>query len=173
MKHRGLTYWRGLAVSLTALALLSGCATEPKRDETYLMVRDADLAYQRGDWPAAEREYLAVIERVPQDPYALFMLGNTFARQQRFDEALVAYEHALKRDPGYAKAYNNMATIYLLKAEFALEAAIAKLPPTDSGVAQARYKLEELRKLASIPLNETRSPLGSVGTLHLRFGSRD
>ena len=54
--------------------------------------RSGNDAYERGDFVAAEQAFREAIERNPNDPRLHFNLGNALARQQKFDEAIQAYE---------------------------------------------------------------------------------
>ncbi|MCH8495539.1 MAG: tetratricopeptide repeat protein [Balneolales bacterium] len=54
--------------------------------------RVANEAFQRGDFPAAEAAYREAIAQNPDDARLHFNLGNALAEQQKFDEAIQAYE---------------------------------------------------------------------------------
>jgi tetratricopeptide (TPR) repeat protein len=54
--------------------------------------RSGNEAYNRGDFTAAESAFRQAIERNPDDARLHFNLGNALARQQKFDEAIQAYE---------------------------------------------------------------------------------
>ncbi|GEM_PF-5335086 len=148
---------RGLRATLVVLvaAAAGGCAVAPGPDP-FALRAEADGAYRRGDWAAAERGYRALADRVPEDAYAFFRLGNALARQQQFEEALRAWREALIREPGMGKAYSNMAALYLLQARLALEEALRRLPRDSAAAAQASRRLEALRRL-------TRTQLGRGG----------
>jgi tetratricopeptide (TPR) repeat protein len=52
-----------------------------------------------GDLTSAEREYLAIVKVVPNDPDDWMGLGNIYLRQGRTDEALRALDRAVELDP--------------------------------------------------------------------------
>ena len=52
-----------------------------------------------GDLARAEKEYLAIVEVVPNDPDDWTGLGNIYLRQGRIDEALRALDRAVELDP--------------------------------------------------------------------------
>lgn len=54
--------------------------------------RVANEAFQRGDFPAAEAAYREAIAQNPDDTRLHFNLGNALAEQQKFDEAIQAFE---------------------------------------------------------------------------------
>jgi tetratricopeptide (TPR) repeat protein len=91
--------------------------------------------------------------------------------QHKFDEALQAYYETLKRDETYTKAYNNIATVYLLKAEFSLEAAINNFPDNHQFVSAARAKLNELRKISRMSLTDVTSPAANYKSVKVFYGS--
>ncbi|MCC4606069.1 VWA domain-containing protein [Xanthomonas campestris] len=63
-------------------------------------------AYRRGDFAAAQKAF----EHVPTDE-GLYNLGNALARQGRYDEAIAAYDRALKHHPNQADAIANRAAV--------------------------------------------------------------
>ncbi|MFO3704731.1 tetratricopeptide repeat protein [Xanthomonas codiaei] len=63
-------------------------------------------AYRRGDFAAAQKAF----EHVPTDE-GLYNLGNALARQGRYDEAIAAYDRALKQHPNQADAIANRAAV--------------------------------------------------------------
>ncbi len=66
---------------------------------------------REGDLPAAQRE-LETSKRVgPPEVNAIYELGNSYARAQRFPEAVAAYRDALRANAGYDEIYFNIATI--------------------------------------------------------------
>jgi Ca-activated chloride channel homolog len=54
--------------------------------------RQGNEAYNRGDFEAAEQAFRQAIELNPDDARLHFNLGNALAQQQRFEEAIDAYE---------------------------------------------------------------------------------
>lgn len=54
--------------------------------------REANRAYDRGDYETAEQIYRELLSDDPGNTRVLFNLGNTFAKQQKFDEAIEAFE---------------------------------------------------------------------------------
>lgn len=74
--------------------------------EVALAPRDMDIRAWRarvlawsGDLSGAEKEYLAIVTVVPNDPDDWMGLGNVYLRQSRTDEALRALDRAVELDP--------------------------------------------------------------------------
>lgn len=63
-------------------------------------------AYRKGDFAAAQRQF----EGIDSDQ-GWYNLGNALARQGRYDEAINAYDKALKRHPQMADAIANRAAV--------------------------------------------------------------
>ncbi|NHF64617.1 tetratricopeptide repeat protein [Xanthomonas hortorum] len=63
-------------------------------------------AYRKGDFAAAQKAF----EDVPTDE-GLYNLGNALARQGQYDEAIAAYDRALKQHPDQQDAIANRAAV--------------------------------------------------------------
>lgn len=63
-------------------------------------------AYRQGDFPAAERAFTGIDTAEGQ-----YNLGNALAKQQRYDDAVAAYDRALRLQPGMADARANRAAV--------------------------------------------------------------
>ncbi|CAD0315912.1 tetratricopeptide repeat protein [Xanthomonas sp. WHRI 8391] len=63
-------------------------------------------AYRKGDFAAAQKAF----EGVPTDE-GLYNLGNALARQGQYDEAIAAYDRALKQHPDQQDAIANRAAV--------------------------------------------------------------
>ena len=150
-----------LMVCLTCASLLNACATKPQRGEVGKYLEKAERAYDAEEWTQAEGAYRELTRLVPQDAYAFFRLGNTLAKQARLDEAAFFYRESLARDAGLARAYSNLAMVYLLLSESAYEAAIEKAQGKDKSTETARKMLTVVRKITNIPVQEIESPLGA------------
>lgn len=146
--------------------LFTGCASTPNTEHSaFELVKKADRAYLESRWLEAEQGYSAVIQQVPEDPYAWFRLGNTQLRQGRVDSAIHAFNQALKRDPQHSKTHYNLATAYLLQALAALENSGHSLRDQDPGKQVIQQRIAELQQLMNQPL-ETRHSTGSLRSIH-------
>ena len=151
----------------TLLLLISGCATNSASDgsssgaNAFELVGKADRAYNQGKWKEAEQAYLAVIAQVPNDAYAYFRLGNSLAKQLRFNEAATAYNTSLRYDANKTKVYHNLAMIHLLQAESSLSAGLKSIPEQDGNAAQVKHMLWQLKKITRVSLKEVQSPISN------------
>jgi Flp pilus assembly protein TadD len=149
---------------LSVMALVASCATnEPANtagsgEDAFAMVARADRAYKQGKWKEAEQAYRAVAAKVPNDAYAYFRLGNSLAKQLRFDAAAKAYKASLVRDANKTKVYHNLAMIHLLQAESSLAAGLKTIPEQDGNAAQVKYMLWQLKKITRVSLQDMQSP---------------
>jgi tetratricopeptide (TPR) repeat protein len=64
------------------------------------MLARASIKLSHHDGAGAEQQLRALLAASPNEPRALLMLGSALALQQRYDDALAAYERALKVIPG-------------------------------------------------------------------------
>ena len=76
----------------------------------------ADEAYDNNNFETAEEEYLSLTLSTPDDPELWFRLGNSYARSNKFDEAVNAYHEALALDPEDSKILNNLEIVQLRQA---------------------------------------------------------
>ena len=115
---------RGLAVLLLGLWLplaMPAQAAEPgswwqRADQLQHQRLAAGVqAYRKGDFAAAQRSFEGI-----DDAEGRYNLGNALARQGHYDEAIAAYDQALKLQPDMADAKANRA---------AVEAARQRQPP--------------------------------------------
>jgi protein O-mannosyl-transferase len=89
--------------------------------------------WTRGDNPAAEREWLRVLESDPGNPTDLTDLGMLYAREKRFGLAETYLLRALEAAPRFASAHLVLGEVYAqegatTKAEEDFRAAIALSP---------------------------------------------
>ena len=143
--------WRAIVSGAKFVVILAiacgtaGCATLVTTDGLYKILEQADQAYSRGDWNEAENLYKIIETKSPQDANSEFRLGNAYANQGRYDEAIIAYRKAIVRDPRSAKAYNNLAIAHMKEAEKAFVNSVMHLTPNDSFGGRACEMLGEVR----------------------------
>src|SRR5690606_23264934 len=90
----------------------------PDQAEHARVVRGAD-AYRQGDFAAAEQAFTGI-----ETAEGWYNLGNALAKQQRYDDAIAAYDRALRARPGMPDAVANRA---------AVDAARKRPPSPDGG----------------------------------------
>lgn len=72
---------------------------------------EAWIHQQRGDAPRAIAAYTRVLRAEPSDAASWNNLGNIHAAAGRFDEAIVAFEHAITHRPDEPGMYLNLADV--------------------------------------------------------------
>jgi tetratricopeptide (TPR) repeat protein len=65
----------------------------------WCLVQLGQLAFNTGQWDAAEKNYQAALVERPDDTAALDHLGELRAAQEKYGEAVVLYEKAIARTP--------------------------------------------------------------------------
>ncbi len=78
-------------------------------------LEEARHAAQKGDWAAAEKGLRGILAKVPGHLTARNVLGLSFLRQGRLEEAKAEYTASLEADPGQARVFVQMAAIALLE----------------------------------------------------------
>jgi Ca-activated chloride channel family protein len=77
----------------------------PDQAEHARIAEGAD-AYRQGDFAAAEQAFTGI-----DTAEGWYNLGNALAKQQRYDDAIAAYDRALRAQPGMADALANRAAV--------------------------------------------------------------
>src|SRR4051812_8765855 len=120
---------------VAAIIVMAGCAAHGARpDAAQPQVIDqqrdeAKAAYVHGDMAHAAALYQALTQAVPHNADLWFRLGNARFRLQQVDDAVAAYEHALRLQPDHARALYNLGVVRLKQAQAAmLASAQAGLP---------------------------------------------
>lgn len=93
-----------------------------------------ERAYAREDWAGAESNFLAAARAARTDAEPWFRLGNVYFRTRRYDVAARAYEQALQRAPGHAKAWHNLGIVRLHQADASFEHVIAGADAHDTAL---------------------------------------
>lgn len=132
-----------LRAALPCVLLLSaGCASMTPRQNYFAMAQQAQSAYRAGDYPQAEQLYLQVLQAVPGDSSARFMLGNIYAKTGRLYEAESAYRKVLGQNGKLPKAWYNLGIVYAQQAAAAFSQANAAAG-NDQAVAQLAQQRAE------------------------------
>ncbi|MFQ5882492.1 MAG: tetratricopeptide repeat protein [Candidatus Methylomirabilales bacterium] len=101
-----------------AFLLLIGCAaTRPIQDREMAATHyDLGLAYlNTANFRMAIPELTKAVEMVPSDPVYHNALGIALMADRRLDEAIKAFEEAVRADARFSEAKNNLASVYMLK----------------------------------------------------------
>ena len=131
-----------ILVSGLVLAL-AGCASSPFRKQPdavsgispqalIALQESAAVAYAQGNAPAATGLYTQLVQGAPNDVQAWHRLGNLELLEERYAQALIAYEHVLRLGGGNAGIWHNVAVIRLREAQAALNQVQVQAPdPAD------------------------------------------
>ncbi|WP_457577940.1 tetratricopeptide repeat protein [Desulfomarina sp.] len=89
------------------IVLVQGCASKD-----LLKLRDeASLSYFNKDYSSAIAKLEILTREVPMDADLWFRLGNAYAKSDKPQKAVSAYQKALLNDPEMGKAWYNMGLI--------------------------------------------------------------
>jgi Flp pilus assembly protein TadD len=141
--------WLNPVSILICVLALSGCAGSAKKSDLMAMRAQAAQAYAQGDWGRAEKLFLQLTKRASGESEFWFRLGNIYARTQRPELAIKAYQEALVRQNSDPKAWHNMGMVYLRQAGNAFTQLLTSLKPDDPLYARAMQVNETILMLLS------------------------
>jgi predicted O-linked N-acetylglucosamine transferase (SPINDLY family) len=106
---------------------------KPVQEPVLAMLQQGLALQKSSQLLAAERAYIAVLAKFPQNALACHLLGTVLGQQGRWMEAIEWLQQSLRLNPLDAKAWNNLATAFLdaghsLRAKGAAERALSMLP---------------------------------------------
>ena len=100
-----------LRIALAILIGLSSLLMQAGPDE----MQRGQEAFRRGDWPQAEKSFLAATQERPRNASAFKWLGMVYAAQEKFALAEPQFRRACELDPR-----EDLACYYLGRADYAL-----------------------------------------------------
>jgi DNA-binding winged helix-turn-helix (wHTH) protein/Tfp pilus assembly protein PilF len=100
---------------------------------------------QRGDLPAAIRDYQWALRFKPDYPEAHYNLADAYEEIPDYVRALDEYQRAIDGDPTFYPAYNNLSRLYILRqkdyvAALRLLDHAVSFPPKEASVQYTLYK---------------------------------
>ncbi|MFN2425156.1 MAG: tetratricopeptide repeat protein [Candidatus Binatia bacterium] len=104
-------------------ALAKLLALDPANDEGLRI--SANIAYDAGDFPLAQKRFEAFLAKNPDDASAITDLGSALLFQDRLDDAIRSYQAAVAKDPKFMQAHFNLGIA--LQKQGKKEEAIASL----------------------------------------------
>ena len=110
--RRPLQGTRGVQAASLALILMAFLLVSQK---AYASPQSAEMAYNRGEYSLAQKEYKAAAEEAPDNAQLQFNLGAATYKEKKYKEALTAFQTAMKvrEVPLQNKAYYNIGnTLY-------------------------------------------------------------
>lgn len=105
-----------LVMPALAALLCGACSILPQalqasQGNLYDMRRDAQLAYAAEEDNRAEKLLQGLARAAPNEPENWFYLGNLYARNNRPEEAVVAYQKALMLNSTDARVWHNLGVV--------------------------------------------------------------
>ncbi len=142
-----------LAATLFA-CLVAGCASAPSAPASKLanvigQEQAADKAYMAGDMQSSITLYRELTREVPQESDYWYRLGNAYARLQLPDEAVNAYQEAIKRNAAHARAWHNLGVVRLRQAQAALITSANSAAKDDPVREESRQLADQLSTVGS------------------------
>jgi tetratricopeptide (TPR) repeat protein len=124
---------------IVLLLLIFVAVAAAQRPEAERLFESAMAAQQRGDFPAAIRDYQKLLDLSPNMVDARVNLGAAFAHAGRFDEAIAQYRLALASMPDNSAVRRNLGLAYYKKGDLADAVnefqEIRKVQPKDAQLA--------------------------------------
>jgi len=148
--------WKSSRLVFVMLILMGLCAcipgntTRKEEQETldlFEVEQLAATAYSEGDWAGSEKYYVILVQQSPEESLSWFRLGNVYARTQRPNAAISAYQEALVRDPKNSKAWYNMAIVQLRQAANSFNELQVFADPDDPLSAQGKKAFDGILEL--------------------------
>lgn len=129
-----------------ALAQLDARIASNPRDVQAQFKRGTVLAHLNRDNDAIQ-QFVALTQAYPELPEPYNNLAALYAKEGRYDDARAALETAVKANPSYGLAYENLGDLYLRLAAASYKRA-QSLGGTSGATAQ---RLADLEKIVSPP----------------------
>ncbi|MDP5339740.1 MAG: tetratricopeptide repeat protein [Nodularia sp. (in: cyanobacteria)] len=81
-------------------------------EERSQLIQQAKTLSSQGDFAGAEENLRKLIKRFPRYAFGHFELGNVLFRQDKAEEAIKAYQEAIRFNSNHALAYNGIGLVY-------------------------------------------------------------
>ncbi len=155
------TIWHRFVLLLWAVLTLGGCALPaassfalPEKEVDLVSLnRDAQLAAESGETAKAENLYRSLVKRMPNDSETWLRLGNLYARNNKPDEAVGAYQRALIANNSESRAWYNLGIVRLRQGWAAM--LQTQVQPDETADPVIRKQAEEvLTHLEKLPFLE-------------------
>jgi len=108
-------------------------STGSKADTSGVLLAAARLHERRGNFPAAEQQYVAALRADKKNVPAMVQLARLYDRQEKYQQAVQVYQHAIQLEPQNPVALNDLGLCYARRNELRnaishLERAISVAP---------------------------------------------
>jgi tetratricopeptide (TPR) repeat protein len=114
-------------VGLANIYLMAQRFSEAKREAEDILKKDpgepaalkikANAEYLLGNTDTAERTFIELLDRRPEDEEGAYMLGRIYYEQGRIDYAAGQFERVLRLNPHSYKAFDNLGLCYEARGE--------------------------------------------------------
>jgi tetratricopeptide (TPR) repeat protein len=153
---------RAAILLLPVIMALAGCQTlesmtggdtgvMPQRSDLFQLSNQAQLAYDAGEDAQAEKIYMGLARRTPNDPEIWLRLGNLYARSNRPDAAADAYQRVLSINSGESRAWYNLGIVRLRQGWAAMAQAHGAAEARGPIHQQSGEMLDHLAKTPGLP----------------------
>jgi len=147
------------AMAVIWLFGLGGCAMDlAKHDNPYELQQQGLVAYGAGEDGKAEKLFKGLLAASPNNAETWFYLGNLYARSDRPDEAVQAYQKALMLNSGDPRVWHNIGIVRLRQAWAAIIQANALSAPDDVLHARTGALLDMMEKFPVEGMKRTQPP---------------
>jgi cytochrome c-type biogenesis protein CcmH/NrfG len=139
-------------------ALLGGCALLGEGSgNLYDLRREAQMAYGGAEDERAEKLLQALSRAAPNDSETWFYLGNLYARTNRPEQAVEAYQKALMINRGDSRAWHNIGVVRLREAWAAFIQAFDVSAPDNPLHAKVEALISAMEKIPLEGLTRTKT----------------
>ncbi len=111
----------------------------PQSERTQGMLRQVDNAIRQTTDDKSRGLNIAIEDPVPS--FVLLALGSAYFHSERFDEAEQQYKAAIKVDGKSGEAHNNLAVIYMMKADY--PQALAEIKAAEKAGVKVNPELKD------------------------------
>ena len=155
-------YIAASSLSCMLLLVISGCSTTPQGD-VYDLRRQAQQAYSAEEDQRSETLFLGLARAAPNDPETWFYLGNLYARTNRPDLAIDAYQKSLMLKSVDPRPWHNIGIVRIRQAWAAFIQAEALAPTDDPLHGKLQDLIKSMEKMPLDGLSRTAKPDASKG----------
>jgi len=154
------SYLSRFIVSTICLLAMVGCATsapslkgapEQKLGSVLELQKKADSAYHGGNVAEAVQDYTRLTQLIPEEPNYWYMLGNALVKAQEPDQAVLAYDQAIIRNPRHTRAWHNLGVIRLRQAQAAFVSSAETANAGDPIKQNSRRVADALTRVSDVP----------------------
>ena len=123
---------------------------EEKSDQDLFEIQNrAETAYLNDDLVNSEKDYLVLIEELPEVAMHWFRLANIYVRTNRPVAAINLYREAVLRDPTYSKAWFNLSIVQLKQTAYSLNEMLIYVDKSDPMYDRAKKLLEGIQAVVN------------------------